>query len=128
MSRAILIFLISLMTASATPLTPVLNYYHWNKYKFGFWFIAEQDRAGQTNARVQYSLEVIESRSGGWFRPFAPIIVAPGAVLSFETIYGDGVRVFTRIGFARIVAEWITPTPKDNRNQRGWVTLQPIQY
>ena len=128
MLKIALILLISLVTASATPVTPVINYYHWDKYKFGFWFVAEQDRAGQTNARVQYSLEVIETRSGGWFRPLAPIVAAPGSVLSFETVYGDGVQVFTRMDFARIVAEWITPIPKDNRHSRGWVTLQPIHY
>ena len=128
MKRFFLAFIFLLSQAGATPDVPAINYYHSVKYRFGFWFVAEQDRAGQTNAQVQYSLEVIESRTGGWFRPIAPLVVAPGSVISFETVYGDGVQVFTRMGFARIVAEWITPTPKVNRNHRGWVILQPIQY
>jgi hypothetical protein len=114
--------------ASAAPKAPALNYYSLTKYKFGFWFVAEPDRVGQTSASVQYILEVITSSDEGWFQPLAPIIAAPGSVLSFETVYGDGKNVFARKGFARIRVEYITPTPKDNNQPRQWVTLRPIQF
>ncbi len=114
--------------AAATPQAPALNYYSLPKFKFGFWFVAEPDRVGQTSARVQYVLEVITNRQDGWFQPIAPIVAAPGSVLSFETVYGDGENIFERKGFARIRVEYITPIPKDNPRPRQWVTVRPIQF
>ena len=124
----LLAFIFLLVQAGATPTAPVLNYYSLPKFKFGFWFVAEADRVGQTKAQVQYILEVITNRQDGWFQPVAPIVATPGSVLSFETIYGDGKNIFERKGFARIRVEYIAPTPRDNHHPRQWVTLRPIQF
>ena len=122
------IFICLIGFAAATPQAPALNYYSLPKFKFGFWFVAESDRVGQTKAQVQYILEVITSSELGWFQPIAPIVATPGSVLSFETIYGDGQNIFERKGFARIHVEYIAPTPRDNHHPRQWVTLRPIQF
>ena len=122
------IFICLIGFAAATPQAPALNYYSLPKFKFGFWFVAESDRVGQTKAQVQYILEVITSSELGWFQPIAPIVATPGSVLSFETIYGDGQNIFERKGFARIHVAYIAPTPRDNHHPRQWVTLRPIQF
>ena len=121
------LFILLIGIAAAIPQAPALNYYSVAKHKFGFWFIAEEDRTGSATPNVQYSLEVIHD-SSGWFRPFQPVVVVPGSVISFESVYGDGQEVFTRNGFARIVAEYITPAAKDNHRPRGWASLRPIQF
>ena len=126
--RLLAIFFCFIGFAAATPQAPALNYYSLPKFKFGFWFVAEADRVGQTSAQVQYILEVITSSQLGWFQPLAPIVATPGSVLSFETVYGDGQNIFERKGFARIRVEYITPIPKDNHHPRQWVTLSPIQF
>ena len=123
-----LAFAFLLIQAGGSLTAPVLNYYSVAKHKFGFWFVAEADRVGQPAAQVQYILEVITNRSGGWFQPIAPIVAPPGSVLSFETIYGDGQNIFVRKGFARIRVEYIAPIPKDNHHPRQWVTLKPFQF
>ena len=127
MKRFLIAFIFLLSQAGGSLTAPVLNYYSVAKHKFGFWFIAEEDRTGSATPNVQYSLEVIHD-SSGWFRPFTPVVVVPGSVISFESVYGDGQEVFTRAGFARIVAEYIAPAAKDNHRPRGWASLRPIQF
>jgi len=128
MKRFIIIFFCFLSLGAASPQAPALNYYGVAKYKFGFWFIAEPNRAGDPTPQVQYSLEVLED-SSGWFRPFAPVVRVPGSVISFESVYGDGQRVFNRLGFARIIAEWLSPRHKDNRPRQGaWEINRPIPF